>query len=45
MTESGMSCGFCQGPQDIPDSVIQASAAAARVAEILSLESRELEHA
>jgi heterodisulfide reductase subunit A len=38
-------CGFCQGPQDIPDSVIQASAAAARVAEILSLESRELEHA
>ncbi len=38
-------CGFCQGPQDIPDSVIQASAAAARVAEILSLEDRELEHA
>jgi len=38
-------CGFCQGPQDIPDSVVQASAAAARVAEILSLESRELEHA
>jgi len=38
-------CGFCQGPQDIPDSVIQASAAAARVAEILSREDRELEHA
>lgn len=26
-------CGFCQNPQDIPDSVIQASGAAARVAE------------
>jgi heterodisulfide reductase subunit A len=38
-------CGFCQEPQDIPDSVVQASAAAARVAEILSLGSRELEHA
>ncbi len=29
-------CGFCQAPQDIPDSVIQASGVAARVAEILS---------
>jgi len=38
-------CGFCQGPQDIPDSVIQASAAAARVAEILAKKSKELEHA
>ena len=38
-------CGFCQAPQDIPDSVVQASAAAARVAEILSLASKELEHA
>ncbi|HUV74035.1 MAG TPA: CoB--CoM heterodisulfide reductase iron-sulfur subunit A family protein [Anaerolineae bacterium] len=38
-------CGFCQEPQDIPDSVVQASAAAARVAEILSLASKELEHA
>jgi heterodisulfide reductase subunit A len=38
-------CGFCQSPQDIPDSVVQASAAAARVAEILSIESKELEHA
>jgi len=28
-------CGFCQSPQDIPDSVVQASAAAARVAELL----------
>jgi heterodisulfide reductase subunit A len=38
-------CGFCQAPQDIPDSVVQASAAAARVAEVLSPGSRELEHA
>ena len=29
-------CGFCQAPQDIPDSVIQASGVAARVAELLS---------
>jgi heterodisulfide reductase subunit A len=28
-------CGFCQAPQDIPDSIIQASAAACRVAEVL----------
>ncbi|MGB2896179.1 MAG: CoB--CoM heterodisulfide reductase iron-sulfur subunit A family protein [Anaerolineales bacterium] len=28
-------CGYCQSPQDIPDSVIQASGAAARVAELL----------
>ena len=35
-------CGFCQQPQDIPDSVVQASAAAARVVETLS---QELEHA
>ncbi|MBI4721755.1 MAG: FAD-dependent oxidoreductase [Candidatus Stahlbacteria bacterium] len=27
-------CGYCQSPQDIPDSVIQASAVAAKVAEI-----------
>jgi heterodisulfide reductase subunit A len=38
-------CGFCQGPQDIPDSVVQASATAARVAEILAEPSKELEHA
>ncbi len=38
-------CGFCQAPQDIPDSVVQASAAAARVAEVLTPVSRELEHA
>jgi homotetrameric NADPH-dependent glutamate synthase len=31
-------CGFCQAPQDIPDSVVQASAAAARAAEFLSRE-------
>ena len=29
-------CGCCLGPQDIPDSVIQASGVAARVAELLS---------
>jgi len=28
-------CGFCQTPQDIPTSVVQASGAAARVAEII----------
>ncbi len=33
--EGIFACGFCQGPQDIPDSVIQASGAAARVAELL----------
>jgi heterodisulfide reductase subunit A len=38
-------CGFCQAPQDIPDSVVQASATAARVAEILAEPSKELEHA
>ncbi|HEY4711487.1 MAG TPA: CoB--CoM heterodisulfide reductase iron-sulfur subunit A family protein [Dehalococcoidia bacterium] len=31
-------CGFCQAPQDIPDSVVQASAAAARAAEFMSKE-------
>ena len=29
-------CGFCQAPQDIPDSVVQSSGVAARVAELLS---------
>jgi heterodisulfide reductase subunit A len=28
-------CGYCQSPQDIPDSVIQASGVAARVAEMV----------
>lgn len=31
-------CGFCQSPQDIPDSVVQASAAAARAAELLRVQ-------
>lgn len=31
-------CGFCQAPQDIPDSVVQASAAASRAAEFMSKE-------
>ena len=30
-------CGYCQSPKDIPDSVAQASAAAARAAESLAL--------
>lgn len=34
--EGVFACGFCQSPQDIPDSVIQASGAAARAAEVLS---------
>ena len=29
-------CGFCQAPMDVPDSVIRASAAAARTAEMLA---------
>jgi heterodisulfide reductase subunit A len=28
-------CGYCQSPQDIPESVAQASGVAARVAELL----------
>ena len=30
-----LACGYCQSPQDIPDSVAQASGVAARVAELL----------
>lgn len=30
-------CGYCQSPKDIPDSVAQASAAAARAAEALAM--------
>jgi heterodisulfide reductase subunit A len=30
-------CGYCQSPKDIPDSVAQASAAAARASEALAL--------
>jgi heterodisulfide reductase subunit A len=37
-------CGYCQSPQDIPDSVTQASGVAARVAEMLLGELRELVH-
>jgi len=29
-------CGFCQSPMDVPDSVIRASAAASKVAEVLA---------
>ena len=29
-------CGYCQAPSDIPESVVQASGAAARVAEALA---------
>ncbi len=34
-------CGCCQGPKDIPESVAQASGAAARAAEAIALMSRE----
>jgi heterodisulfide reductase subunit A len=34
-------CGYCHSPQDIPDSVVQASGAAARVAELLYREEME----
>jgi len=30
-------CGYCQGPKDIPESVVEASGAAARAAEIMAL--------
>lgn len=33
--EGVFTCGFCQSPMDVPDSVIHASAAASKVAEIL----------
>ena len=29
-------CGFCQGPMDVPDAVVRASAAAAKAAEVLA---------
>jgi heterodisulfide reductase subunit A2 len=29
-------CGYCQGPKDIPESVAQASGAAARAAETIA---------
>ncbi|MHC4931478.1 MAG: 4Fe-4S binding protein, partial [Planctomycetota bacterium] len=34
--EGIFACGFCQSPQDIPESVVQASGVAARVAEALA---------
>ena len=37
-------CGYCQTPQDIPESVVQASGVAARVAELLLEGSREPAH-
>jgi heterodisulfide reductase subunit A len=30
-------CGFCQSPMDVPDSVVRASAAAAKAAEVLAM--------
>jgi heterodisulfide reductase subunit A len=30
-------CGFCQSPQDIPESVVQSSGVAARVVEVLEV--------
>jgi len=33
-------CGYCQGPKDIPESVAQASGAAARAAEVIALTTR-----
>jgi heterodisulfide reductase subunit A len=35
-------CGYCQSPQDIPDSIAQASGVAARMAELLLREERRL---
>jgi len=34
-------CGYCQGPKDIPESVAQASGAAARAAETIALTAKE----
>jgi heterodisulfide reductase subunit A len=35
-TQPGIfACGYCQSPKDIPDSVVQSSSAASRVAELL----------
>jgi len=36
--EGVFGCGFCQGPMDVPDSVVRASGAAAKVAELLARE-------
>ncbi len=37
-------CGYCQSPKDIPESVAQASGAAARAAETIALKSKGLKH-
>ena len=34
-------CGYCQGPKDIPESVAQASGAAAKSAEVIALAARK----
>jgi len=34
--EGVFGCGFCQSPMDVPDAVVRASAAAAKVAEVLA---------
>ena len=34
--EGVFGCGFCHSPMDVPDSVVRASAAASKVAEILA---------
>jgi heterodisulfide reductase subunit A len=34
--EGVFGCGFCQSPMDVPDSVVRASAAASKVAEVLA---------
>jgi len=39
-----LACGFCSEPQDIPDSVIQASAAAAYAAELLTKTTTKIEN-
>jgi len=37
-------CGYCQSPKDIPESVAQASAAAARAAEVMALSASKEVH-
>jgi heterodisulfide reductase subunit A len=40
--EGVFACGFCQNPMDVPDSVVRASAAASRAAEVLSMASEKV---
>jgi heterodisulfide reductase subunit A len=35
--EGVFACGFCQTPMDVPDSVVRASAAASKAAEVLAM--------